>query len=966
MACRYTYQGKTYEAHEFDDVLRAMQPSEASKYMSGVQSVPSAPMIGDTKSWTALALKRMIAYAAENGFDRVAWTTGEQQAARYDLSKQIDHIIYGSDNSLQAFDKNGDKVMAKTVPEKDLEETIGKEAAQKLIDQKPNSDGEKFLNNADLKVGGEGMKGYYDQIVPQVANDILKKIGGKVESVAMPGTKSKDELAASVYGKGETYKNLPSKLKRKIDAMSHEREFVQQGFTITPAMREKVLGEGLPLFSAGKSGSTSEYSVSSDQSAAKKLNDVLVSHFNDESWRNAYVQRDLRDSLAEFAAGARAAFDTEVVGVTGETDAANQLNGVNVSGKMYVNLNGDVSFINTAGHEIFHELERERPDLHQWFKEQARQYYQNFDAYQNKLNALVQDGEQKYSRDTAENELLADFAGDALADTEFLAQLAEASPSKFKQLLNAVTSFLKTVLAKLKKSNGSEKYISDVEALRKHLNTVMLAYAHRDGIEKIRQTEKPVFSSERGGQSPESFARLALEELAAENDSLFAHKNSVSKTLTGVIADVVEESEYLGDLTREDENAESGADRRYAFKTKNDKLFYVYENDNGEVWIDVSRLDQGSGGAAIYAAVGNYAYNTGKRFIGDPNGLSPEAVVRRTHHMLSSALRFGTTRHLDAAKQQAWGAPEDGVTPLEWKGSEIDKTEAMVHTIVETSEAMAPSLKEYHYDFQKSQFSDAQGQPVTGAAMAANTPRDAGIGEKTARRVVLLRSLLDADRAGGSGGRSGILEKLLSYDNSSLPESMRRLFSRRADGDVDSGNRSGGQKPLDLQGGEAGNAASWDSPESSKMDDIIYTLQDKHIDMKRVVAAIKDAGGKLIEKFNPYLAEELFHGRAAKRTHDFVNTELKPLLTDMQMRGLTVEELDQYLHARHAKEANALIAERDPEMQDGGSGMTDAEADEYMASLDDSKRKRLEAAAAKVDAIITKTRDLYVSYGLIS
>ena len=39
-------------------------------------------------------MKRMIRYAAENGFDKLAWTTGEQQAERYDLSKQVDKIYY--------------------------------------------------------------------------------------------------------------------------------------------------------------------------------------------------------------------------------------------------------------------------------------------------------------------------------------------------------------------------------------------------------------------------------------------------------------------------------------------------------------------------------------------------------------------------------------------------------------------------------------------------------------------------------------------------------------------------------------------------------------------------------------------------------------------------------------------------------------------------------------------------------
>jgi hypothetical protein len=50
---------------------------------------PAAPFVGKTEAWVALAMKRMIRYAAENGFDRVAWTTGEQQADRYDLSKHV-------------------------------------------------------------------------------------------------------------------------------------------------------------------------------------------------------------------------------------------------------------------------------------------------------------------------------------------------------------------------------------------------------------------------------------------------------------------------------------------------------------------------------------------------------------------------------------------------------------------------------------------------------------------------------------------------------------------------------------------------------------------------------------------------------------------------------------------------------------------------------------------------------------
>ena len=116
------------------------------------------------------------------------------------------------------------------------------------------------------------------------------------------------------------------------------------------------------------------YPLFKDQSAVKRLNDGLADHFQDPAWRNAYVQRDLPDSLNAFAKAARAAFGTQVVGITATEPRFNQFNGINYRGTIYVNLDGNRNFINIAGHEIYHSLEKDRPDLHQWFVEQARRY----------------------------------------------------------------------------------------------------------------------------------------------------------------------------------------------------------------------------------------------------------------------------------------------------------------------------------------------------------------------------------------------------------------------------------------------------------------------------------------------------------------------------------------------------------------------------------------------------------------
>jgi len=54
--------------------------------------VPDAPF---KTTWPELAFKRMIRYAAENGYEKIAWTPGEVQAERYDLSKHVSQVVLG-------------------------------------------------------------------------------------------------------------------------------------------------------------------------------------------------------------------------------------------------------------------------------------------------------------------------------------------------------------------------------------------------------------------------------------------------------------------------------------------------------------------------------------------------------------------------------------------------------------------------------------------------------------------------------------------------------------------------------------------------------------------------------------------------------------------------------------------------------------------------------------------------------
>lgn len=170
--------------------------------------VPDAPF---KKNWHELAMKRVLRYAAENGYDRVAWTKGETQAARYDLSKHVDDLHYVKEkDGTYSFDaeKNGvTNFFKNNIPESEIESYVGKEIAEKMLKGegvprrgRDIQKGARTLRGLDLKVGGEGMKGFYDRILPSFAAKYGRKWGARVGETEIPTAKvkSKEERQALV------------------------------------------------------------------------------------------------------------------------------------------------------------------------------------------------------------------------------------------------------------------------------------------------------------------------------------------------------------------------------------------------------------------------------------------------------------------------------------------------------------------------------------------------------------------------------------------------------------------------------------------------------------------------------------------------------------------------------------------------------------------------------------------------
>jgi hypothetical protein len=235
------------------------------------EGVPNAPF---KKTWHELVLKRMIREAAESGKDRLSWTPGEAQAERYDLSKQVEQISFNPDNGkLKAYTKggNGEKVIDKTIKSDELANYIGKEAANKIMKEPTRTydqiDGKyHILEGEGLKVGGEGMKGFYDQIIPKALEKIGKEYGVKVKSDKLTSGTNQDFSLINKYGHmskgGATRAEAEKSLKEKNEYFGGKddewkvidnRKKVHY-IDIPKGLKDAALHKGFPLFSNSHPG----------------------------------------------------------------------------------------------------------------------------------------------------------------------------------------------------------------------------------------------------------------------------------------------------------------------------------------------------------------------------------------------------------------------------------------------------------------------------------------------------------------------------------------------------------------------------------------------------------------------------------------------------------------------------------------------------------------------------------------
>ena len=195
----------------YKDVLEKRK--EANRiYNIAISSVPDAPF---RDSWDALIMKRMLRLASEEGYDKIAWTNGSMQAERYNIGHAVDHIRYdgtigaGENQGAKIFtlkykdkgtdyvngdydqaivNENGDIVMGKFQGNK-LSDLVGKSLATEMLgmDEKGSR-----LEGDRLRIGGEGMRYFYDQKLVNWMNKYGKKWGVQVTDLTLPDLENTD------------------------------------------------------------------------------------------------------------------------------------------------------------------------------------------------------------------------------------------------------------------------------------------------------------------------------------------------------------------------------------------------------------------------------------------------------------------------------------------------------------------------------------------------------------------------------------------------------------------------------------------------------------------------------------------------------------------------------------------------------------------------------------------------------
>ena len=252
---------------------------------------PAIPWAKDNE-WGRLALKRVIYRAVDEGYSSIAWTPAQAQLDRYPGIQQTINEVQASKEDDGTFnitgvtnwERGGEKVFDTRVKPEGIAKLVGsKELAKEIIAETGELQGiRRVYPDLDIKIGGKGMKAFYDHMVADIIKKDFKKFDAKVDSVTLDGNITVGKrppvdpalLEADTEGLiAAERKSAPygvwvdndgeTNLLRAFDTIEAANVFVEESailyaasigeevhnFDIPDAMRRVVREEGFPKFS---------------------------------------------------------------------------------------------------------------------------------------------------------------------------------------------------------------------------------------------------------------------------------------------------------------------------------------------------------------------------------------------------------------------------------------------------------------------------------------------------------------------------------------------------------------------------------------------------------------------------------------------------------------------------------------------------------------------------------------------
>lgn len=202
---------------------------------------------------------------------------------------------------------------------------------------------------------------------------------------------------------------------------------------------------------------------------------------------------------------------------------------------------------------------------------------------------------------------------------------------------------------------------------------------------------------------------------------------------------------------------------RMDFKESTGKPLYAFviHREDGHVHVNTEGMKgstKARGGDLVYQSALSYAHNNELRFRPDPEGVSGIAHLRRLGHLLSSALRHGTTRHIEPrhARPEMSDVPEGAWHDGEeaYGGNVAALAEHEARGVFAAAAKRGVDLSQLRYEPVTDTIVDAAGRSLRNRDVTDLLERldsaTSGVGETAFLRALVSQGALQGHVAGGS------------------------------------------------------------------------------------------------------------------------------------------------------------------------------------------------------------------------